>query len=127
MRAVSIADQLGRLWLEVDLCYIALMHTIVASKKAEIAAVCRRHGVQSLEVFGSAARAIDFSESDSDIDFLVTYQHARKTDALQQFFGLRDDLAALLDRPVDLVEPGAVINPFVKAEIERHREVVFGG
>ncbi len=103
------------------------MHQIVASKREEIAALCRRHGVKALEVFGSAARVSDFREEDSDIDFLVTYREARKPDALGQFFGLRDELSDLLGRPVDLIEPGAVVNPYVRAEVERNREVVFAG
>ncbi len=102
------------------------MHSIVENKKSEIAVLCRRYGVRSLEVFGSAARGTDFKELASDIDFIVTYHQQRKTDALRQFFGLRDELADLLHRPVDLIEPGAVINPYIKAEIERQREVVFG-
>ena len=108
-------------------CYPFAMHPVVANKKLEIAAVCRRHGVQSLEVFGSAARGSDFRENDSDVDFIVTYHDLHKADALRQFFGLREELADLLKRPVDLIEPGAVINPYIKAEIERQREIVFVG
>jgi uncharacterized protein len=103
------------------------MHSIVANRRIEISALCRRHGVQRLEVFGSAARGIDFRPEESDVDFLVTYQHRKKRDALQQFFGLRDALSELLRCPVDLIEPGAVVNPYVKEEINRHRETVFGG
>jgi uncharacterized protein len=103
------------------------MHPIVENRKMEIAALCRKHGVKSLEVFGSAARGNDFRDAESDVDFIVTYHQMKKTDALKQFFGLRDELADLLQRPVDLIEPGAVINPYIKAEIERQREIVFGG
>jgi hypothetical protein len=44
---------------------------------------------------------------------------------LNQFFGLAGGLEGLLGRSVDLVEAGAVINPFVLAEINRAREVVY--
>lgn len=32
------------------------MHAAIADKREELAALCRRHGVARLEVFGSAAR-----------------------------------------------------------------------
>ena len=45
---------------------------------------------------------------------------------LEQFFGLANALEDLLGRPVDLVEPSAVKNPFIRARINRSREVVYG-
>jgi predicted nucleotidyltransferase len=45
--------------------------SILDQRKSEIAAICRRHRVAELAVFGSAARG-EF-RSDSDIDFLVEF------------------------------------------------------
>ena len=42
-----------------------------------------------------------------------------------QFFGAKADLEALLDRGVDLVEPGALRNPYVLDSINRHRVIIF--
>ena len=39
--------------------------------------------------------------------------------ALDRYFGLKDDLEALFGRPVDLVMPAVVTNPYVRSEIER--------
>lgn len=50
------------------------MHQLIACKKEEIAAICRRYGVERLEVFGSAARATDFDPDRSDADFLVVFK-----------------------------------------------------
>ena len=47
------------------------------------------------------------------------------TPPLDGFFGLQAELSSLLGRPVDLVEAGAVRNPYVLASIERNREVVY--
>jgi hypothetical protein len=41
------------------------------------------------------------------------------------FFGAKTDLEKLLGRGVDLVEPGAVRNPYVLASINRNRESVY--
>jgi predicted nucleotidyltransferase len=100
------------------------MHPLIDQRRAEIALLCRRYGVRQLEVFGSAARATDFDQATSDADFLVDF-HAGGLPPLEQFFGLADALAGLLGRPVDLVERGAVRNPFVLAAINRAREVVY--
>ena len=44
---------------------------------------------------------------------------------LHAFFGAKADLEKLLGRSVDLVEPGAVRNPYVLASINRNREAVY--
>jgi len=42
------------------------MHPEIASKTPEIRALCRRCGVRRLDVFGSAARGVDFDPERSD-------------------------------------------------------------
>jgi predicted nucleotidyltransferase len=101
------------------------MHALIEQHRDAIADICRRFGVRRLEVFGSAARATDFDPDHSDADFLVEFEAGSSLPPLRQFFGLAQDLKQLLGRPVDLVEPGAVGNPFMQAEINRAREVVY--
>ena len=45
--------------------------------------------------------------------------------SLEMYFGFKEALEGLLGRPVDLVEPGVVRNPYLKASIEASRELVF--
>ena len=94
-------------------------------RRAAIAAVARRFAVRRLEVVGSAARGDDFDPTSSDVDFLVTFESDTGLAPLEQFFGLRDALAELLDRPVDLIEAGAVTNPYLRREFDAARELVF--
>lgn len=101
------------------------MHQLIEQHRADIALLCRRYGVRQLEVFGSAARAADFDPASSDADFLVDFQPGGDLAPLEQFFGLADALSRLLGRPVDLVERGAVRNPFILASLNRAREVVY--
>ena len=82
--------------------------------------------MRRLEVFGSAARGADFDPARSDADFLVEFAPGSDMPALRRFFGLAEDLEQLLGRHVDLVEPGAVRNPYLRASIDRVREVVYG-
>ncbi len=100
------------------------MHAAVESKREELAALCRQFGVKRLEVFGSAARN-DFDESRSDIDLLVEFAERPDTRGLGPFFSLKDALERLFARPVDLVEASAVRNPYIRADIDRHRQLLY--
>ena len=50
------------------------MHPLIAQNRSAIVRVCRQHGVRRLEVFGPAARGIDFDPERSDADFLVEFE-----------------------------------------------------
>lgn len=102
------------------------MHALIEQRRAAIADICRRFAAQRLEVFGSAARADDFNLNTSDADFLVEFAPDNCLPFLQRYFGLQDALSRLLGRPIDLVEPGAVRNPYIRAGIDRARETVYG-
>ena len=70
-----------------------------------LAEFCRRRRVTELALFGSALRE-DF-RPDSDVDLLVTFDE----DAPWGIFDIvrmKDELAAMLGRPVDLIERRAI-------------------
>jgi predicted nucleotidyltransferase len=93
--------------------------------RVELHGLCRRFHVRRLDLFGSAARG-DFDPERSDIDFLVEFDREHpEALAFETYFGLKEALEALLGRPVDLVEPSAVRNPYLKASIEGSREPLF--
>ena len=100
------------------------MHPAIAQHRSGISAICQRYRIRRLEVFGSTARGDDFNPSSSDADFLVEFAPDAQPD-LETFFGAKADLEKLLGRGVDLVEPGAVRNPYVLASINRNREAVY--
>lgn len=100
------------------------MHPAIPQHRASIAAICQRYRIRRLELFGSAARGDDFVPESSDADFLVEFAPDALPD-LRSFYGAKAELEQLLGREVDLVEPGAVRNPYVLARINRHREPVY--
>ena len=100
------------------------MHPAIAQHRASIAAICQRYGICRLEVFGSAARGDDFVPESSDADFLVEFAAGTQPD-LHSFYGAKAELEQLLGRGVDLVEPGAVRNPYVLASINQQRAIIF--
>ena len=87
----------------------------IRAKHSLIEALCRRHKVAELAVFGSVLTPA--FNPDSDLDFVVTFHEmtpAQKSDA---FFGLWFDLEDLFGRKVDLLVRGAVRNPYLQQEI----------
>ncbi len=100
------------------------MYRITDEHRVRIAELCRRFRVRRLDLFGSAARD-DFEEARSDVDFLVEFLDESVGPGLDAYFGLKEGLEALVGRPVDLVMPEAVTNPYVRADIARHRTTVY--
>lgn len=96
----------------------------IATRRDRIADLCRRHHVRRLELFGSAARGDGFDPKRSDVDFLVAFDPDR-TPTLEDFFGLRQELSELLGRPVDLLDPSALRNPYLRASVAEDRELVY--
>lgn len=101
------------------------MHSVIQQHREAIAAMCDQYGVRRLEVFGSAARGDDFDQDRSDVDFLLELDPRRApTFSMKDYLDLRDALSELLDCPVDFVFAESIRNPYIQAEIDRHREVV---
>ena len=88
-----------------------------------IVVLCRRHGVVRLSVFGSALTD-RFDPKLSDIDLTVEFA-ADLPDRFDAYFGLKEDLEQLLDRPVDLLVRTAINNPFFEAEVARTEELLY--
>ena len=94
------------------------MTPIVSDRLDAIASVARKHGVRRLFLFGSGL-SDDFDSQRSDLDFLVEFNSKAPFDHANSYFGLIEDLQSLLGLPIDLVEPGPISNPYLRAEIER--------
>ena len=101
------------------------MYSLILERKDQISELCKKFNVSKLEVFGSAARMDDFVQGQSDIDFAVEFARPRKMAPLDEFFGFKDELSKVLNQDVDLVELGAVKNPYVRQSIDKDRELVF--
>jgi predicted nucleotidyltransferase len=100
------------------------MNPAIATHAAAIAALCAKHLVRRLDVFGSAADGA-FEPLRSDVDFLVEFDQLSPEQYFEQFFDLQEDLATLLGRPVGLVVERAVRNPHFLQGAQRSRESVF--
>lgn len=89
-----------------------------------LSALCAKHDVARLEVFGSAATG-DFDPLHSDIDFLVLFRRTPALTPADQYFGLLEDLVRLFGHRIDLVEAGAVRNTYFIKRLNESRQVLY--
>ena len=94
------------------------MHSIIESHRDEVRRLCRRFGVLSLDVFGSATGDA-FDPQRSDIDFVVDFGPGAQPDLFNRCFGLNEALAALFARKVDLVMAGSMVNLYFIDAVKR--------
>jgi predicted nucleotidyltransferase len=100
------------------------MHRIIEQNREEIIRICTHRKVRRLAVFGSAADD-RFDPKKSDLDLLVVFQKMQPAEHAEQYFGLAEDLERLFNRPVDLVEPGAIRNPYFRRSLEETQVVLY--
>ena len=86
-------------------------------------ALCRKHRVLRLSLFGSAAAGTLTEES--DLDFMVEFEVMPPSEHADAYFGLLADLETLFQRKTDLLERSAVENPYLLRGIERSRRLIY--
>jgi len=100
------------------------MKCIIDNKRDLLIELCQRYRVAELDVFGSATTD-DFDEEKSDIDFLVQFDETVKHDRFDNFFNLLEELKQLFHRPVDLVEPGGLKNPYFIEMVNKTKRKIY--
>lgn len=81
---------------------------------------CRQHRIRKLSLFGSILHD-DFSP-DSDVDVLVEFEPGARTGFA--FFGMQDELSAILGRRVDLNTPQC-LSKYFRDEVLREARVLY--
>jgi uncharacterized protein len=76
-------------------------------------------------IFSARRRTAISTRNTATSIFLVEFDRGAPQHPFDAYFGLKEALEELLGRPVDLVEAGAVRNPYLKASIEGSRESIF--
>jgi predicted nucleotidyltransferase len=100
------------------------MIDLVRHKREDLIQLCRRYFVKRLELFGSATGS-HFVDGKSDLDFLVVFEATTPAQHAERYFGLLASLQDLFERPVDLVELGAIRNPYFLEGIRDTRRDVY--
>lgn len=107
------------------------MVDIVKNNLDKIVDACKKHQVQSLYLFGSAARAEDFKRN-SDIDFLVRFKELPKQTmddihfTTNNYDSLQEQLEGITKRKVDLINEENIRNRFLKYFINKDRKLIYG-
>ena len=98
--------------------------TLAAAAPDTLPALCRRFCVRQLDLFGSAAEG-RFDPARSDLDFLVAFEGVAGSAYADAYFGLREGLAELFGREVDLITEPALENPYLRRQVEAQRRRLF--
>ena len=96
----------------------------LAQHQQEIEQLCRKFGVQRLELFGSAASG-HFRPGESDLDFLVEFEPRPPGAYANAYFGLLAALEDLFQRPIDLVAPESITNPYFHESVDETKVLIF--
>lgn len=99
--------------------------SIIRDNLPRLYAICRKHYVKRLWVFGSVVR--DDFRPDSDIDILYEFDLEQMPDKeyLGHFWGIWDDLELIFGRKVDFVHYPSLKNPYLKAAIDQSKVLIY--
>lgn len=88
--------------------------------ESEIADFCRRHRIRRLALFGSILG--DEFGPESDVDVLVEFEPGATPGFA--FFGMQEELSALLGRRVDLNTPG-FLSKYFRDQVLREAKLLY--
>lgn len=97
---------------------------IIDNNMDKIIALCNKHKVAKLFVFGSILTN-KFQKS-SDIDFLVDFSGVELYDYADNYFNLKTSLEELLKRQIDLLEDKAIKKPYLRQSIDSSKQLIYG-
>jgi uncharacterized protein len=91
---------------------------------AELRALCAKHHVSRLDVFGSATRSEELPLT-SDIDFVVEFEAMDPGPGARSYFDLLFGLQELFGREIDLITESQLENPYFRESVQASRECVY--
>ena len=97
---------------------------LIGEHQNEIIALCDKHNVNELYVFGSVLT--DTFTRDSDIDLLVKFGDVDLFEYFDNYMDFKESLENLLDRTIDLVEMQTLKNPILKRSINKNKTKIYG-
>ncbi|MBN8576149.1 MAG: nucleotidyltransferase domain-containing protein [Cyclobacteriaceae bacterium] len=100
--------------------------TLIKERYTEFVDLCRSHRVDKIYAFGSSITD-HFDPEKSDIDIVVTIDIDDPIDRGEALLSLWDNLENLFKRKVDLLTEESIRNPFLKANINRTKKLIYDG
>ena len=100
--------------------------TLIKERYTDFVDLCRSHKVDKIYAFGSSITD-HFDPNKSDIDIVVKVNIADPLDRGETLLSLWDKLEALFKRKVDLLTEDSIRNPYLKANINRTKKLIYDG
>ncbi len=97
---------------------------LIENHSKDIQNLCKAHKVKSLYAFGSVLT--DEFNSESDVDFIVDFQHLDVLDYGDNYYNLKFSLENILKRNVDLLEEKALKNPYFRKTVNQNKKLIYG-
>jgi len=97
---------------------------LIDSNIDAINALCQRHYVNRLFIFGSVLT--NRFRKNSDIDLIVEFQGIDLYNYADNYFDLKESLERLFNREVDLLEDKAIQNPYLRQSIDSSKQLIYG-
>ena len=100
------------------------MDSALIAAAADIAKLCALHGVERLDVFGSAA-ADTPATPPNDYDFVVQLADSQGDSKARRWLALAQGLELVLGKPVDLVSAATIRNPHFARALHATRVALY--
>ncbi|MBE6272751.1 MAG: nucleotidyltransferase [Bacteroides sp.] len=97
---------------------------LIENNIQKIIALCKKHKVCKLFVFGSILTN-RFNEK-SDVDMVVDFDKVNLEDYADNYFDFKYSLEDIFGREVDLLEDKAIRNPILRRNIDNSKLLVYG-
>lgn len=97
---------------------------LIGNNIQAIIALCKKHKVNKLFVFGSILT--NRFNDDSDVDLVVDFKKAEVEDYFDNYFDFKYSLEDLLGREVDLLEEPTIKNPYFKKNVDATKALIYG-
>ncbi len=98
--------------------------TLIKDRYVAFLDICRAHRVGKIYAFGSSITD-HFDPDKSDIDLVVEIAIEDPADRGEALLSLWDKLEALFERKVDLLTEDSIRNPYLKANIDRTKRLIY--
>lgn len=96
---------------------------LIENNIQKIIALCKKHKVHKLFVFGSILTN-HFSDK-SDIDLVVDFDKAEVNDYFDNYFDFKYSLEDILGREIDLLEEQTIKNQYLKKNVDSTKTLIY--
>ena len=99
------------------------MNILIEENLDKLKALCEKHEINMMHVFGSVCN--DNFHEESDIDILISFKEISIDRYTDHYFELHEALESIFKRKVDLITENSLSNPYFIKSIEASKELLY--